>query len=47
MIKLLLSCLSSSAAPNPPTVTVTPLYDSSGNLLEIKIQAAEGVGCNV
>ena len=32
-----------SAAPNPPIVTVTPLYDCGG-LLEIESQATEGVG---
>lgn len=32
------------AAPNPPTLVVTPVYDSSGSLLEIKSQASEGVG---
>ena len=47
MIKIIVTCLPSPAAPNPPTVTVTPLYNSSGDLLEIKTQAAEGVGCNV
>ena len=46
MSELILSCLPSLAAPNPPTVTVTPLYDSSGDLLEIKLQSAEGVCCN-
>ena len=46
MIKLIFSCLPSPAAPNPPTVTVTPLYNSSGDLLEIKTQAADGVGCD-
>ena len=33
----------SSTAPNPPTLTATPLYDSSGGLLEIESQATEGV----
>ena len=37
----------SSAAPSPPTLTVTALYDCGG-LLEIKSQATEtGVGCDV
>ena len=36
----------SLAAPNPPTVTVTPLY-GCGHLLEIKGQATEGVGCDL
>ena len=36
----------SPAAPNPPTVTVTPLY-GCGHLLEIKGQATEGVGCDL
>ena len=31
------------AVPNPPTLTATPLYDSSGGLLEIESQATEGV----
>ena len=30
---------SSYAAPNPPLLTATPLYDSSGGLLEIESQA--------
>ena len=34
------------AAPNPPTVTVTPLY-GCGHLLEIKSQATEEVGCDL
>ena len=38
--------VASPAAPNPPTVTVTPRY-GCGHLLEIKSQAAEGVGCDV
>ena len=36
----------SPAAPNPPTVTVTPLY-GCGHLLEIKSQATEEVGCDL
>ena len=36
----------SLAAPNPSTVTVTPLY-GCGHLLEIKGQATEGVGCDL
>ena len=32
--------------PNPPSLTVAPLYESSGVLLEIESQATEGVsGC--
>ena len=38
--------IASSAVPNPPTVTVTPLY-GCGYLLEIKSQATAGVGCNL
>ena len=34
----------SSAAHNPPTLTVIPLYNLSGGLLEIESQALEGVG---
>ena len=36
-----------SIVPNPPTLTVTPMYDSSGGLLEIDSQAIEGVGCTM
>ena len=35
--------LTSHAVPNPPTLTVTPMYDSSGGLLEIESQARVGV----
>ena len=35
--------LSSIAVPNPPTLTTTPLYNSSGGLLEIESHATEGV----
>ena len=38
-----LSHLAFSAAPNPPTLTVIPLYSASGGLLEIESQATEGV----
>ena len=36
-----------SAAPNPPMLTVIPLYSASGSLLEIESQATEGVGWEV
>ena len=36
-----------SVVPNPPTLTATPMYDSSGGLLEIDSQAIEGVGCTM
>ena len=38
-----LSHLAFSAAPNPPTLTVIPLYSASGGLLEIDSQATAGV----
>ena len=38
--------ITSPAAPNPPTVTVIPLY-GCGYLLEIKSQATAGVGCDL
>ena len=38
--------IASSAAPKPPTLTVTPLY-GGGYLLEIKSQVTVGVGCNL
>ena len=44
---MVLSDLPSSLVPNPPTLTATPLYDSSGDLLEIESQANEGVGYDV
>ena len=37
---------SSYAVPNPPTLTITPLYDSSGGLLEIESQANVGVSAS-
>ena len=41
----IIASIISLAAPNPPAVTVTPLYDC-GHLLEIKSQATAGVGCD-
>lgn len=38
------NCFLLHAAPDPPSLTVTPLYDSSEGLLEIESQATEGVG---
>ena len=38
-----LSHLAFSAAPNPPMLTVIPLYSASGGLLEIESQATERV----
>ena len=36
-----------SVVPNPPTLTVIPMYDSSGGLLEIDSQATEEVCCTM
>ena len=33
-----------SSAPNPPSLSATPVYDSSGGLLDIESQATERVG---
>ena len=49
IVRLLSACsyicgFASPAAPNPPTLTVTPLYDTFGDLLEIQSQATKGVG---
>ena len=37
------NCFLLHAVPNPPTLTAVPVYDSSGDLLEIESQAREGV----
>jgi len=39
--------IASSAVPNSPSLTVTPLYNSPGGLLEIETLAREGVGYEV
>ena len=44
LVGLISACSASPAAPNPPTVTVIPLYDTFGNLLVIESQATKGVG---